>query len=157
RTPAYRLLQARSARALVGLCSFQYPLVHEASCWIRQRTTILDQYSSMLMRHTTRVKWRFASPVIIVSLIPPDRECFFSHDLSRCRGLETSNSIPPGLRPTAQGCRTRLPWDRRSAMAPNPNGVAALACRATRSGRGAGRNLFEVENDLGLSAPRNPG
>src|SRR6185295_12101140 len=32
---------------------------------------------------------------------------------------------PTGVRPTAQGCRTRLPWEIRIAMGPNPNGVAA--------------------------------
>jgi len=41
--------------------------------------------------------------------------------------LDTSGSIPTGLRPTAQGCRTRLPWDGQSAIAPNPNGVASIA------------------------------
>src|SRR6185436_3068612 len=32
--------------------------------------------------------------------------------------------IPTGLRPTAQGCRTRLPWEPRAAISPNPNGIA---------------------------------
>src|SRR6185436_4675458 len=41
--------------------------------------------------------------------------------------------IPTGLRSTAQGCRTRLPWEPRAAISPNPNGIASHSPRLTYS------------------------
>src|SRR6185295_3123389 len=56
---------------------------------------------------------------------------------------------PTGLRPTAQGCRTRLPWEPRTAMSPNPNGIASHSPRLPYSATlgTSDRDLHQSQRD----------